>query len=135
MIIDGLLEVGDNGFVTVPEELPQIPQIRTPENLTAGVYANGIAIGFSQLDFTMDFLVGLMTEEGQLPDGQRVNVLPSEVVARIRINPSLAWQIARNLTEVMQAYEDQFGKIRDLTDYGAMDSPVIGTDSGEETDE
>ena len=119
-----------------PDETPQqVPQVRTPEGLTSGVYANGIGISFSQLDFTLDFLVGLMQEQGQLPDGQMVTVLPQEVVARIRINPSLVWQIARNLTEVMQAYEDQFGSIPDLTDYAAMDSPQIETDDGDDANE
>ena len=90
---------------------------------------------FSPLDFTLDFVVGLLQGEGQLPDGQRVIVLPEEVVARIRVNPSLVWQFARTLTDAMQDYEDVFAVLRDFTDCEMMDSRTMQTDDGDETNE
>jgi hypothetical protein len=84
---------------------------------------------------TLDFVVGLLQEEEQLPDGQRVIVLPGEVVARIRVNPSLVWQFARTLTDAMQDYEDVFAVLRDFTDCEMMDSRTMQTDDGDETNE
>lgn len=95
-------------------ERPVVNQIRTPEALASGVYANGVGVGISKLDFTIDFLVNLPPEEGALPDGQAVVVSPQQVVSRIKVNPSLAFQIARNLAVAMDAYEAQFGKIEDM---------------------
>ena len=90
---------------------------------------------FSPLDLILDFVVGWLQEEGQLPDGQRVIVWPEEVVARIRVNPSLVWQIARTLTDAMQDYEDVFAVLREFTDYEMMDSPTMQTDEGDETNQ
>ena len=90
---------------------------------------------FSPLDLILDFVVGWLQEEGQLPDGQRVIVWPEEVVARIRVNPSLVWQFARTLTDAMQDYEDVFAVLRDFTDCEMMDSRTMQTDDGDETNE
>jgi len=117
--VDGNRPLGfdDDEGTVMPREYPEVDDVRMPEGRTTGVYANGLAISFSPLDFTLDFLVGLTGEPVELPDGQRVLIRPQEVVARMRANPSLVWEIARNLTEAMQQYEDRFGMIRNLTDY------------------
>lgn len=116
-------------------EIPEVHQIRTPEGRTTGVYANSLGISISPLDFTLDFYVSLTEEQGALPDGQSVLILPQEVVARIWVNPSLVWRIARDLTDALQLYEDRFGAVRDFTDYETMDSPTIATEEDDESQE
>lgn len=91
-----------------------VPQIRTPEDKAAGVYANGVGVWFVPTEFTLDFVVSLPTEVGTDPDGHQVPVAPQQVVSRVKIPPPLVFQLMRNLNSAMDQYEKQFGKIPDF---------------------
>jgi len=76
--VDGNRTLGfdDDEGTVMPREYPKVDAVRMPEGRTTGVHANGLAISFSPLDFTLDFLVGLTGEPVELPDGQRVLIRP-----------------------------------------------------------
>ena len=99
--------------MAIPGGQQQVPQIRTPEKLTAGVYANGMGVWFSQTEITIDFFVNLPPETGQDGNGQPVLLAPQEVVARVKIPPPLLFQAMRNLAAAQDAYENQWGSIPD----------------------
>jgi Protein of unknown function (DUF3467) len=97
--------------VTSAEEPKPLPQIRTPERWTAGVYANGIGVWFTKTEFDLDFLVSLPHEQATSSTGDTVVVAPVEVVARVKIPPQLVFEVLRNLADQMDMYEKQHGKI------------------------
>jgi hypothetical protein len=97
-----------------PQGQPVAVQIRTPEKWTAGVYANGIGVWSTQTEVTLDFFVSLAPEQGTNPDGQQFLVSPQEIVARVKIPPSLVFQVMRNLANAQDQYESQWGKIADF---------------------
>jgi hypothetical protein len=113
----------------VPES-PQVPQVRTPENWTTGVYANGVGVWFTQTDFTLDFVVNLPPEVGQDPDGHQVVVSPQQVVARVKLPPPLVFQVMRNLSTNLDRYEQQYGSIQEFAGptLGTEEAPAIGGD-------
>jgi hypothetical protein len=98
--------------MTVPGQAPT-PQIRTPERWTAGVYANGMGVWSTQTEVTLDFFVNLPPEQGAGQTGDPVILAPQEVVARVKMPPSLLFQVMRNLAAAQDQYEAQFGAIPD----------------------
>jgi hypothetical protein len=97
--------------MTIGPGQPVVPQIRTPEDMTAGAYANGVSVWFSPTEFTLDFLVNLPPEPGTDPMGNQVVVAPQQVVARVKMPPPLAYQVMRNIGVSMDQYEAQHGAI------------------------
>ena|SRR5579883_746484 len=97
----------------MPPGSQPLPQIRTPERWTAGVYANGVGVWHSQTEFTIDFVVALPNEPGKDPMGNQVWLAPQEVVARVKLPPVLVFQVMRNLADNMDKYEQSFGQIPD----------------------
>jgi hypothetical protein len=104
--------VSNAGSMVNPAQ-PFVPQIRTPERWTAGVYANGVGVWSTQTEVTLDFVVNLPFEQGEDPTGQAVAVAPQEVVARVKIPPPLLFQLMRNLAAAQDQYEAQWGPIPD----------------------
>jgi hypothetical protein len=99
--------------MTQPGAPQPVPQIRTPEDLSVGTYANGVGVWFSQTEFTIDFVAALPLEPGQDQNGEPVLVAPQQVVARLKLPPPLIFQIMQNLADSMDKYEKQFGAIAD----------------------
>ncbi len=79
----------------------------TPE-LRKGVYANFAAVWHTDTEFTVDFACAVSppdnSEEGPM-------TLPYDVVARIRIPPSVIFKIAKAIAENVDQYEKSFGAI------------------------
>lgn len=102
-------------------------QIRTPEGMAAGAYANGVAVWSSPSEFTIDFLVSLPAEPGVNNDtGQAVMVLPQQVVSRVKIPPPLVFQLMRNLNSTMEAHEQQHGQIPEFQSGARPQQPPEG---------
>lgn len=79
-----------------------------PEELKVGAYANCMAIwNNGPHDFTLDFAVAGMEAHG--PDGE--SFVPADVVARVKVAPSVVFQIARAIAENVDSYEKRFGPI------------------------
>ena len=106
-----------------------VSQARTPEGLTAGVYANGILAWFVETDLTLDFFVNLPWEHGTGPEGDPAIIAPQQVVARVKIPPSMAIHVAKNLADAITAYEERYGAIPTLKDQPPFIPPSM--DDGE----
>src|ERR1700722_16094799 len=102
--------VADTPNAPVPKT---VNQLRTPEELKAGVYANGLGVWSTQTEFTLDFIVNLPPEQASDSEGNPVAVVPQEVVARVKIPPPLLFQVMRSLAGAQDAYEAQWGSIPD----------------------
>ena len=91
------------------EDAPQQSfEFRVPEDLAAGAYANVVGVWHTPHEFTIDFSV--TQPPTQTPDGG-VKV-PCEVVARVKIAPTLVFDLLRTLNENMTRYEAALGEIR-----------------------
>ncbi|MBO0863492.1 MAG: DUF3467 domain-containing protein [Mycobacterium sp.] len=93
-----------------PAQPQTIGQIRTPERWTAGVYADGVGGWHSQTDFTIDFMVSLPPEMGKGEDGTVYQIAPQQIVARVKIPPSLMPELIGNLQSQLDTYCQRFGR-------------------------
>ncbi len=80
-----------------------------PPELQTGSYANVVGIWHTPHEFTLDFAV-LMPPVPATEDGP--SSMPCEVVARIKIAPSLIFDLLRAVNENMTRYEQAYGEIR-----------------------
>lgn len=98
-----------------PEDSGMVPanfQIQLSPELEGGTYANFLSVWHSPHEFTFDFAV---TQPGfsQDPNDPASPVtVPCRVVARLKIPPTLVFEIMRALNQNMTGYEQTFGEIR-----------------------
>jgi Protein of unknown function (DUF3467) len=78
-------------------------QINVPDDVAPGVYSNMVLVWHTPYEFTLDFAA---IEPGE---GNRV---PCRVVSRVRIPPTVIFDLMRALNENMSIYESKFGEIR-----------------------
>jgi hypothetical protein len=78
-------------------------QINVPDEVASGVYSNMVLVWHTPYEFTLDFAA---IEPGE---GNRV---PCRVVSRVRIPPTVIFDLMRALNENMSIYESKFGEIR-----------------------
>lgn len=86
---------------------------RVPDNQEAGVYSNAMTVWNTPYEFTMDFGVMLpsaLDEQGNL-------VVPTRVVARVRVPPSAMAGYIEAMTKHLRKYE---------ADYGPVSQPIPG---------
>lgn len=94
------------------EGTPERPQLlfSIPEELQTGSYANFVGVWHTPHEFTLDFSVtGLPAppaEPGEPP------TIPCDVVARVKIAPSLVFDLLQALNQNMTRYEENFGEIQ-----------------------
>ena len=98
-----------------PEEGEGLPfRFYLPPELEAGVYAHTVAVWHTGYDFTLDFAV---MEPPQLSDPADPNSppeIPTRIVSRIRIPPTLVFDLIRTINARMEAYEAEWGEIQRL---------------------
>lgn len=78
-------------------------EIHVPDELRHGVYANFLVVSHGPHEFTLDFC--------QLSPSQTEGTLRAEVVARVRIAPTLVGRVIAALNTNMTAYEERYGSI------------------------
>ena len=89
-----------------PGEVPIVMLV--PDELKVGAYANCMAVwNNGPHDFTLDFAVTGMAQED--PEGQPF--VPADVVARVKVAPSVVFQIAKAIADNVDTYEKRFGPI------------------------
>jgi hypothetical protein len=97
--------------VTTPQ-LPVAFELHAEPGLTGGVYANNLIIWHTAHEFTLDFSVNSKPPQAaQTEDGTEVISVPHELVARVRIPPSLVFDVIRTINEAMTGYEAMLGPI------------------------
>jgi hypothetical protein len=93
-----------------PGERPTDFNIQVPPDLEGGVYANLLSIWHTGHEFTLDFSV---TQPPIVPeDPQEAVTIPCRVVSRVKIPPSLIFDILQAVNENMTRYESTFGEIQ-----------------------
>ena len=91
-------------------ERPTNFNVQLPPDLEGGVYANFLSVWHTGHEFTLDFAV---TQPAIVPENpQEAITVPCRVVTRVKIPPSLIFDIMRALNENMDRYEAIFGMIQ-----------------------
>jgi hypothetical protein len=85
--------------------------INIPDEFKRGAYSDVVMVWHNQFGFTLDFLAQLQPELVAAADGDPA--LPFEVVARVRIPPSVIFLLMKALNENLTRYEQTFGPIPD----------------------
>lgn len=93
-----------------PEKREAHFQVEVPPQEIGGRYANFLGVWHTPHEFTLDFAV-TQPPQGDPEDADGPVVVPLHVTARVKIPPSLVFDILRALNENMTRYEDTFGPI------------------------
>ena len=75
-------------------------QIKLPDDIAGGVYANNMVVGHNREEFVMDFIYAA-------PPQGKVN-------ARVIVSPGHMKRIIRALTENLRKYEQEYGPIPEM---------------------
>jgi hypothetical protein len=86
-------------------------RIDVPSEETGGRYANFLAVWHTGHEFTLDFAATQPAQPESLDDPESPVVVPCHVVARVRIPPSVVFDVLRALNDNMTRYEATFGEI------------------------
>jgi len=86
--------------------------LRVPPDLEGGVYANFLGVWHTAHEFTLDFSATLPAEPTQMTEMGAVMHVPCRVTARVKVPPTLVFDIIRALNENLTGYEEKFGAIR-----------------------
>ena len=91
-----------------PGPAPVPIELVVPDDMTVGVYANIMSIWTNgPHDFTLDFAVVGMPEVHP----ERGMVAAAQVVARIKVAPSIVFLIAQAIAQNVDKYEKMYGPI------------------------
>jgi Protein of unknown function (DUF3467) len=101
------MSIPQDQIVQGAAEAPQV-RVRVPAEQNRGVYANLVVVSHSAHEFTLDFCE--VRPQG-LEAGLQGEV-QGDVVARVRVAPTLVESVLQALQSNVEAYEDQFGAIR-----------------------
>jgi len=86
------------------ENQQQQIQIRIPDGLRSGTYANHLVLSHTDHEFTLDFCAVLAHEDP--------SIRQAEVVARVVVAPTLVGTLLTALNDNLGKYERQFGEVR-----------------------
>lgn len=81
-------------------------QVHVDDDRKHGMYANFLVVSHSPHEFTLDFCQVLPGGEPGKPR--------AEVVARVKVAPTMVGKIMRALNTNMTAYEDKYGLVKDV---------------------
>ena len=95
-------------------------QFSIPDEIAAGVYSNMVLVWHTAYEFTLDFSAIEPTES---------NRVPCRVVSRVRIPPTVIFDLMRALNDNMAKYEATFGEIKRVGIQG-QPPPPEGPESG-----
>ncbi len=93
-----------------PEQQSVQFDVRIEPELEGGVYANFLGVWHTAHEFTLDFSSTLPADAVEVPDG--VMHVPCRVVARVKVPPTLVFDIIRAMNENLTGYEEKFGAIK-----------------------
>ena len=82
---------------------------QVPPDLEGGAYANILGVWHTGHEFTLDFAV---TQPAIAPTPAEPTTVPCRVVARVKIPPSVIFEMLRAINQNMTIYDNQFGEIQ-----------------------
>ena len=88
--------------------------IRVPDSHLAGVYANVLSVWHTVFEFTLDFAVTLPAME--VP-------VPATLVARVKVPPTVVFDMIRQINGSLNQFEARFGPIRGPGDADPLPFP------------
>jgi hypothetical protein len=88
---------------------PTAFRIDISPDVSAGRYANFLAVWHTRHELTLDFATTGPAEEPEGASGPLV--VPCQVVARIKVSPSVVFDMLRALSDNLAGYEERFGPI------------------------
>ncbi len=94
--------------MTTPADAPLHFEFTVPEAEAAGRYANFLGVWHTAHEFTLDFAVTQPAGPAQTPDGDTVTRVPCQVVARIKVPPTVMFDFLRTLNENLTQWEQNF---------------------------
>lgn len=107
--------MGDHEHEGEPEpdgEAGEVPvNFYVPPEQEAGVYANTVAVWHTAYDFTIDFAATQLIQQTDPENPESSWIVPARVVSRIRIPPTLVFDVIRTINARMEAYEAEWGEI------------------------
>ncbi len=106
-------------------------KIRVPDDQEAGVYANILGVWHTAYEFTFDFAVTLPPEN----DESGNLTVPARVVSRVKLPPSVVFDIIKTINENFTTYEANHGEVRAPGDNRQMTIPDGLLDADEQGDE
>lgn len=83
---------------------PQSVKINVPPDKIAGCYANIVGVWHTPTDFAIDFCVNQPYAGGQ-------DEFAALVVSRVRIPPTMVFDLLRALNENLSEYEEEYGEV------------------------
>jgi len=96
-----------------PEQRPADFRLEIPSELENGTYANFLSVWHTAHDFTLDFAVMQQAMPPDNPEDQASPfVIPCRIVGRLKISPTLVFEVMRALNQNMTQYEQTFGEIQ-----------------------
>jgi hypothetical protein len=99
-------------------------KFQLPDEEKVGSYANILAVSHTPHEFTLDFAVTGQPWPTDPDDDESPIEVPCDVVARVKIPPTVIFEVLRALNENMTSYEIRHGEIR---------KPGRGSDQGRPT--
>ena len=89
--------------------------VTLPESVVPGVFADFVSVWHTSGAFTLDFAV--MVNPGQPgvdeETGEPINIVPAQVVTRVRIPPSQVFEIMKALEQQLSLWERESGSGED----------------------
>ena len=89
-----------------PDRPQQQISVQVPDGQKHGIYANFLVVSHSPHEFTLDFCQ-------LVPTGQADKVV-AEVVARVKVAPTLVGKIITALNTNMTNYENRYGLVKEI---------------------
>ena len=91
---------------TAGDQPQQQIKIQVADDVKHGVYANFLVVSHSAHEFTLDFC--------QVLPGGDAGAVQADVVARLKIAPTMVGKVIRALNTNMTAYEDKFDLVKEI---------------------
>ena len=92
------------------------PQVRFEMSISetdvVGVYSNFLGVWHTPHEFTLDFAVTQPAMPGTDEEGVSITRVPCQVVARVRVPPTVLFDFLRTINENLSNYEGSFGTIQ-----------------------
>lgn len=101
----------------MPEDSPVQFSLTMPEDLQGGVYANMANVWHTTHEFTIDFFAQALP--GSVEDGSGAQVVPFVGVTRVRVPPSVIFELARAISINVDNWEQSTGRQVSAPDSGA----------------
>lgn len=93
-----------------PSKPPQVFQVEVPADVHAGTYADFVSIWHTPDCFVLDFAA---LKQPPMPatdeTGQDITVLPTKIVARVKVPPAQVFEIMKALSSQLTAWETEQG--------------------------